>query len=43
MAKEGLSSRQTLIVAICAIVGAIVIGTLLFLSDIDAFLTDIGK
>ncbi len=43
MATQGLSSRQTLIVAIGAVVAAIILGSLLFLSDIDSFLRDIGK
>jgi len=43
MAKEGLSSKQTVIVAIFALVGAIILGTLMFLGNIDAFLTQSGQ
>ena len=41
--KEGLSSRQTVIIAIFAVVGALIIGTLLFLSDVDAYLLERGR
>jgi len=43
MARENLSSKQTLILAIFALVGAIILGALLFLSDIDAYLLERGR
>jgi hypothetical protein len=42
-ANEGLSSKQTVIIAIFAVVGALIIGTLLFLSDVDAYLLERGR
>jgi hypothetical protein len=43
MAKEGLNSRQTLILAICALVGAVMVGSLLFLSNVGSYLMERGR
>lgn len=43
MAKDGLSSKQTLVVAICALMGALVLGTFLFLSDVGEYLMSTGR
>jgi hypothetical protein len=43
MPTSGLNPRQTLIIAIGAVIAAVLLGAVLFYSDIDAFLTEIGK
>jgi hypothetical protein len=40
MAKESISPKQTLIIVISALVGAVMVGTWLFLTDLGQFLME---
>ena len=43
MARRGPSISQTTIIAICALMGAIILGILFFLSDLEGFIRDTGR
>ncbi|MGA8763056.1 MAG: hypothetical protein WB562_09345 [Candidatus Sulfotelmatobacter sp.] len=43
MARRGPGVSQTTIIAICALMGAIILGILFFLSDLEAFIRDTGR
>ncbi len=43
MAKRGASGNQATIIAICALLGAILLGMLFFLSDLEGFIRDTGR